>query len=195
MKKLILGGLLGGLIVFVWGMVSWMVLPWHNLSMRKFTDESAVEKVLTANAPHGGLYVLPNGCAGTENLSPDQKKAAMKVSFEKMEKGPSAFVVFRPNGTGKMFINMAKGIALQMLLALMMTSLLLKAKPEHYSCRLGLVVMIALTAGLMCHVPNWIWWKFPTKYVAVEIADLVVSWFLAGLVLAKIAVVCDEKEA
>ena len=29
-------GILGGIIVFMWGMVSWMVLPWHTSTIVSF---------------------------------------------------------------------------------------------------------------------------------------------------------------
>lgn len=31
-KSLILGGILGGLVLFIWGFISYMVLPWHRRS-------------------------------------------------------------------------------------------------------------------------------------------------------------------
>jgi len=59
-KKLLLGTVLGGLIVFAWGAISWMVLPWHAATLQAFTNEAAVSKVIQANAPQPGVYFLPN---------------------------------------------------------------------------------------------------------------------------------------
>ena len=36
------GALFGGLTLFVWGFVSWTVLPWHNMTFSTFTDEDEV---------------------------------------------------------------------------------------------------------------------------------------------------------
>lgn len=49
-KSLILGGLLGGLPLFVWGSISWMVLPWHLMTLEKFKDEATVAQALSTNA-------------------------------------------------------------------------------------------------------------------------------------------------
>jgi hypothetical protein len=37
------------------------------------------------------------------------------------------------------------------------------------------------------HVPYWNWWSFPEEYTLVAMADLAVGWFLAGLVIARVA--------
>ena len=49
-RALIKGGIFGGIILFVWGFISWVVLPWHTITLNKFKDEAAVEQALTANA-------------------------------------------------------------------------------------------------------------------------------------------------
>ena len=47
-------------------------------------------------------------------------------------------------------------------------------------------------------LPNWTWWDFGNAYVAVAIADTLIAWSLAGLVLAKMiphqADLADESE-
>ena len=64
-QSLLLAALAGGAVVFVWGAISWMALPWHHKSFQKFTDEEGVAKALMAAAPASGLYSLPAvGCGG-----------------------------------------------------------------------------------------------------------------------------------
>ena len=60
LKSLSLGGLIGGLVLFAWGVVSWMLLPWHLATLEKFKDEDKVAQALTANATKSGVYLLPN---------------------------------------------------------------------------------------------------------------------------------------
>ncbi|MBI1870630.1 MAG: hypothetical protein HYS07_05470 [Chlamydiae bacterium] len=185
MKKLI-GGVLGGVVLFIWGMISWMVLPWHNSTMASFTNEAAVETALMANAPQQGIYVLP-GCNHIDtSLSAEEKKALQKKNYEKMEKGPFAFVVMNPQGTGTMARSMGRGLAIQILAALLMSCLVFRVGAERFSCRVGLVVMVALIAGIVCELPSWNWWGFPLPYTLVSMADLLIGWFLAGLVIAKV---------
>ena len=59
-KTLLKSAVIGGLIVFIWGLFSWMVFPWHQSCLNKFSNESEVADVLRDNAPKPGMYVLPN---------------------------------------------------------------------------------------------------------------------------------------
>lgn len=50
--------LLGGFIVFLWSIVSWKVLPFHQMNIQHFKNESRVSQVLMGNAPKSGVYVF-----------------------------------------------------------------------------------------------------------------------------------------
>ena len=57
--KLVKGALIGGAILFLWGMVSWMLIPWHSATLLKFTNECEVACTLQNNTPKSGVYMLP----------------------------------------------------------------------------------------------------------------------------------------
>ncbi|MFN2383195.1 MAG: hypothetical protein ABR559_02915, partial [Gemmatimonadota bacterium] len=59
MKRIMLAGLLGGLAVFVWGSVSWVVLPWHVATMHPIPDGEAVTEALAARVTEPGIYHFP----------------------------------------------------------------------------------------------------------------------------------------
>src|SRR5579864_3434359 len=59
-QKLFKCALVGGFVLFLWGAISWTVLPWHKMNMMKFDSEDRVASVIEDNAPVSGLYVLPN---------------------------------------------------------------------------------------------------------------------------------------
>ena len=186
MKKVILGGVLGGLVVFIWGMISWMVLPWHRGNFEQFQNGSAVQAVLVASAPKAGIYLLPGMHEKGESISSDQEKALMKQAHEQMEKGPFAFVAMRPNGVGPMGMLMIRSLIIQIVGAFLLTWLLLMAKIESYLERIGFFSILAVTAGVICFLPEWNWWGFPARYTLVGIADLVIGWSLAGIVIARL---------
>ena len=39
-KSLFLGAALGGITLFLWGAVSWIMMPWHMHAMHEFEDEA-----------------------------------------------------------------------------------------------------------------------------------------------------------
>jgi len=76
---------------------------------------------------------------------------------------------------------------LQLIGAFLITLLLLQTKDLGYWNRVGFVTLIGLTVGILGAFPNWNWWGFSFGYVLIETLDLVIAWFLAGLVIAPFA--------
>jgi hypothetical protein len=167
MKALIKGGLLGGLAMFIWGTISWTVLPWRRTSFRTFTDENAVAQILMANAPRRGVYVLPNPF----------RAGSLPVD------GPQAFVTFderRPDSRGR---PLGGGLLIHLLGAVCLTWLLVQAKLGYWG-RVASATAAGLFAGVVSDLPNWNWWNFPTGYTVVSVLDHTLAGFLAGLVIA-----------
>ena len=176
-KKLIVGGLAGGVVLFIWGMVSWMVLPWHNVVMEKFADEDAVAAAISANIHGKGIYLYPGyDSAGDE--------AAI---MEKMKRGPIVFAAVDDQGFTGMGKPMAVGFLLQVLAALLVTWIVLKTHGLTYWGKVCFVAVLALTAGVVSHLSYWNWMGFGGSYTLVMVADLGVSGLLAGLVIGKVA--------
>src|SRR5688500_15766219 len=88
-KKLLLGAIIGGVILFLWGAVSHMLLPFATMGLQRFTNEEAIKQTVVANAPRSGVYFLP--FMQEEGLSEEQQNAA----FEKAMQGPVIFLAVR----------------------------------------------------------------------------------------------------
>jgi hypothetical protein len=168
-KPLIKGALLGGILLFIWGSLSWTLLPWHTMTMHRFSDEAAAVNALRANAPSSGIYVYP---------TPETPEEAAQA-------GPMVFLAYCTGGPGSMAKPMILNFLLQILVAGLVTALLLKTRGLTFWGRVGFVTLAAFTAGVVCFLPPWIWFKFATDYTLVMLADLTISGFLLGLVLAK----------
>ena len=166
------GALAGGAVLFVWGVIYWMALPWHQSVFGQFHDEDAVASVLTQNAPEAGIYIYPGG----------QDEEAI----EKMAQGPFAFVVFHRGGIASMARPLLTQLGIQILGAFLISLLLARAAVAGYWGRVGFVIVLLLTAGILCHLPNWNWWHFSTGYILTAFVDLLAGGFLAALVLARV---------
>ena len=176
---LIKGTVLGGLVLFVWGAISWMALPFHGNVLQGFANEDAVLQAITAHAPRSGVYLLPNTEGGGE--------AAQQAAQERMQKGPGVLAAIRVGPMGSMASYMLSGLLIQMAAALVGTGLLLRARLETYGARVVFLAVTGLLIGIAGHLPQWNWWHFSTGYTLLEMADLVISWTLAGLVIGKVA--------
>ena len=75
----------------------------------------------------------------------------------------------------------------QLLTALLITAVVLQCRGSSYLGRVLVVIAITFAGGLLCHVPNWNWWAFPTAWTLEHMIDLIVAGLLAGLAIAAVA--------
>lgn len=175
--------LIGGLIVFIWGLFSWMVFPWHQACLNKFSSESEVASVIRDNAPVPGMYVLPNTFAYNEGTSQHE----MARGMEMMEKGPFMFAAVRPHGMGKMTIGpFIASLIIQFIGALIVSWMLMQTKGLNRRQQIGFVTLFGLSIGVLGQLPNWNWWGFSGCYAIINMIDLIISWFLAGIGIVKV---------
>lgn len=169
MTKTIVGALLAGAVLFLVSALSWMVLPFHANTMTGFADDKAVNDVIRKNAKTSGVY-----------LSPSDK--------DRMGNSPIIYAAIRVEGMTSMTKPMIVGFLVDVFSALLVSWLLLQTAGQSFGGRVAFVVVVGLAAGVMTRLPDWNWWGFTPGYTLVAIMELVVGWFLAGLLLAKFAV-------
>lgn len=170
-KPLIRCSVVGGVVVFLWMMVSWTVLPLHKAAMHKFVDQQEVAQTVMRYAPKDGIYVIPSW---EEDKPPVQGVPFIFVNIQR----------------GVDFTNMSKnivvGIITQIIGAALITYLLLRAKAMKYWRRVWFVTIAGITVAILGTLPAWNWWHFPGCWVLLDMIDVVLGWFLGGLVIAKL---------
>jgi hypothetical protein len=174
----------GAVIVFIWSSISWTVLPWHNWDMKSFTDDGvAITQALQSQAPESGLYSIPNTNFKIHHATPEQEKAW----HEKALQGPFAFISVNNKG---LRWDMKTALGVQFLatfiVAFIVVGFLKQTRLLHTFAK-ALFIMFALLSGsFLMGVAHWNWWAFPTTAMWVNLADVAISWFFAGLVMAKV---------
>jgi hypothetical protein len=186
LKSLVLGAILGGLTAFLWSFISWTLLPWHLKQYHSFQNEDDVTAVISSHAPESGIYLLPLG-PSQEGVNAEQKKAAMEIRTEKMQKGPVVFAAIQRAGFGSFPRALLTQLLYQMLAALLLTWLLLHTSGLSYARRVAFLAVAGLAASAIADLPYWNWYGFPPAYTVVNLIDYTLTWFLAGLVIAKVA--------
>lgn len=176
MCKIIIGGIVGAVIAFIWQFVSWAVLPWHDATIHQFKNQECVAKVIKENAPVSGIYVYPHykSDAGTQKTA--------------MTKGPFIYTQIRLCGIDPssplLYIT---SFLTQFVGAALISFLLLQMSHSGYGTRLLSVTITGLIVGVLGFVPSWNWFGASCAFTLVMIADLIITWFLAGLFLAAYA--------
>ncbi len=178
--------LAAGVVLFVWGNISWVLLPWHNMTFRTFADEDAVARVVEGNTDGRGIYLYP-GQHHQPGMSAEEQEAAEAAVMEKVRRGPFLFVSVLDGGRESMTGMMIVGFVVQLLAALVLTLIVVRCGETDYWQRVSLVVLVVLAGGILCLLPQWNWFGFATGYTVVMLLDLLVAGLLAGLVIARLA--------
>ncbi len=171
MKTYIKKGFLAGLVLFFWGAFSWMVLPWHGATLHSFINGPAVASGLEANVLQSGIYVTPMGM----DSSQDKAHQAYIFASVHLQGMPSSMIPA-----------LIISLLIQMVAAILVAYMLSKTTGLTYFKRVKFVGFFGLAAGIVTYLPLWNWFCFDASYTFVMMADLLIGWILAGLVLAKI---------
>lgn len=182
MKRTLIAGLSGGLIVFVWGALSWMALPYHVESIDNLPHEAQAVSTFLEAIPESGMYHYPG-------LPPADATAQQREAWEaRVKAGPRIpLMICRVEGSDPLPAeNFFFGFAGNLAAALLAAGLLGVTALRSYGSRVLFVTLLGGFASLSSVLPNWTWWSFTGLYGTLEIGDLLIGWCLAGLAIAKI---------
>ncbi len=177
--------LLTALVSFVWGVISWTQLGWHQAGMSDFKDEAVVGKVIQENAGRGrGIYMLPFKHEALD-MATEEEQAEMERKHEQAYiNGPYVYAVVRPGKTEwTMRRSLIQGFV-RSLLASIILAVLMSQLTMSYPGKLCFTAAIGVFVGLAADVPDWIWFELPGRDLMVNMADHFFEWALAGSVLA-----------
>jgi hypothetical protein len=183
-KRLALGSLLGGIVLFVWGAIAWMVIPWPGDPLRAFTNEAAVVQAVTANAPRSGNYLLPIEPKRAPGITDEQYKAARQAAMDRMTHGPMIFAVIRLEPMGSTARPLLIQLLTQLVLALMAGFLLLQTGRLSYRGRVLFLTVVGVIIFVGGHADEWNWWSFSNAYMLMQFGAIVIGWLLASFVIA-----------
>ena len=91
MGKVLLGGIVAGIVIFFWGFVAHEFLPLGETGMRDIPKEEVFSATVKENVREPGIYLLP-GRAMMKSKSDEEQKALL----EKVAKGPTGFLILPP---------------------------------------------------------------------------------------------------
>jgi hypothetical protein len=182
MVRVIVASLLAAVVLFVWGAVWWMALPFADWAMRPVPNEEAVIAALKTSLPESGTYFSPYR---DQNATPEQDAALM----ERHRQGPLAQVIYLKDGMDpKAPAAFAVGFV-QILLSTLVAGVLLRlAAPalRSYLERAGFVVLLALFAVVALNLADIIWFHYPWAYPVMRSGFVLSGWVLAALVLGAV---------
>ncbi len=189
MKKLLLASLAGATVLFIWGLLAWVVLPLHDASFRPVPNEDAVMSALRSNIDAAGAYYFPGMPQETPNMTADQRTAGMEAYVNKHKAGPIGMVFFHPGGVDPMMAGQfVSGFIIYLVAAFVAAWSLSRstAAGSTYIARVAYCGMLGVLVSFAAYIPAMNWMYFPMDYTTAMAADALIGWLLAGLALAAI---------
>jgi len=178
---MLIAAILGTIIMFIWGGFSHMVL-FIGAGFTPLPNEDKVIETLKSSIPEQGLYLFP-GKDFSKKYTPDEESAFMN----KFQFGPVGMLMYRPVGgnplSPKKLITQLISNFLSSLTAAFIASLMFAG----YWKRVFAITMLGGLACISVGMIYWNWYEFPTNFFLAQCVDLLVCFFLAGLLIAKIA--------
>lgn len=194
MMRIIVAGVLGAVVLFLWGFLYWVQLSWVLVPYKHMADEAAVVEVLRENLPESGMYWFPMP-RHDPDATAEEKQAAQEAFEEAHRRGPLGAVSYHAEGSEPMEIGvLVKGFVIEFASALLASILLCCACGRRgYAARVAFVFGLGLFICVSVHLIGWNYMLDPLEFTLLKIGDSVVGWLLAGLVIA--AVVKPPAEA
>lgn len=181
MKRFVLGGVVGAFAYFLWGAVSWMVLPWHNTTLKSLPEEQLIVDTLRVVVESPGVYFFPSDRKDGQPVDRDEWA-------QKYRKGPVGLMVYAPQGKEPMPPSIfAKALAGDLLVSFLVLAVLWLSRDrvQGIAKRTVLAAGLGLLSWAAVHFPYWNWFSFPTTYTAVQLADVLLGFAILGAAVAK----------
>lgn len=163
-RFILTGTVAAAVAIFIWGIISHLMLPWHKWTMTVFTNSDQVLETVRANAEQNGIYYINQGVFAVVDLLPGLPDQTKMIG-------------------GNLALQFVTNLVVGFLLVLVMLGINCRTVPGQA----GFMGMIGIAAGVGIHVAHWNWYGFTPAFTIVNTLDLAIGWFLAGLVLAALA--------
>ena len=183
--KILLSGILGGIVMFIWTSIAHMALPLGEAGIREIPNESAVLSAIQSNiGEQTGLYIFPGPGVG-KNATRQEKNEAMKRMTEKMAANPSGILIYQAPGRPFEF---AKRLGIEfgteLVEAILVVCLLAQTRIVSFAGRVGFVLVAGILAAITTNVSYWNWYGFPSAYTAGYMLIQIVGFLCVGIAAA-----------
>ena len=184
--KILLAGILGGIVMFIWTSIAHMALPLGEAGISEIPNEQAVLAAMQSNiAEKSGLYFFPSPGIGP-NATRQEKGEAMKQAAAKMASGPSGLLIYnyaRPFAFAKA---LTIEFATELLEAILVVLLLAQTRIASFAGRVGFVLVAGILVAIATNISYWNWYGFPADYTIAYAAIEIIGYLAAGLAIAAI---------
>lgn len=172
MKKLLIGALVGGILLFIWQFLSWTVMDLHRSAYQYTDKQDAILSFLNTQFDKEGSYMVPSLPPGA---TMEQHEEAMKTYGGK----PWAVISYHQSMNTNMGANMIRGLIVDMLIVAFFCTLISRMNALNFVAILISSLFVGMIVFFMVPYTNHIWFKGAD--LMAYFIDCLVSWALVGI--------------
>ena len=171
--RVVFAGILGGLVVFVWGVTSHMVLTIGEVGVGALPAQEQVLQVLSETVKEKRIYIFPWY----------EDEAKMNEAYATQPHGILALTP--PEGPFSFPQALILEALSNVVCGLFAAFLFAAAAPAlgGWGKRLAFGATLGAFASVAIDFSYWNWYGFPSDYFAAALVDSVVGWIFAALVI------------
>jgi len=179
--KTIIAAVVGGVLLFLWGFVAHVLLPFSDQALKPVPNEAAVIEALRSNITENGVYAVPR-------LDYRRASEAEQQAYaDKVANGPSGLLVVRTGGVSMDMAFTRADVRLLRVLAALVAALAVGGLAlRSYGARVGTLFAFGVVAWLSVSVSQWTWYGFSTDFLISDLVDQWGGWLLAALGMAAV---------
>lgn len=172
MKKIIVGAIVGGILIFTWHFLSWVILDLHRPANQHTPKQNEIMTFLNSQFTEDGSYLLPS-------TPPDASNEEMEKSMSQSIGKPWAVIAYHKEMEMKMGMSMFRAFITDVIIV----GLLCWILSAFANPRFGNVFVASLLVGFIgfLNIPYTIHIWFDTFDLAASLTDALVAWGLVGL--------------
>ena len=183
--RILLSGLIGGVLIFVVGATNHMAFQLLDRTFHNIPDSPTFSESLKTRGLTPGFYVFPDMPTAAEQ----NDAAKMTELNERYKAGPAGMLLIAPTGQDMMTMEtLGKELATNTIAALLVSWIISLFGPDIGFGRRWLAVVMIGVIGWCSFIASYgIWYRFPHEFVHDELICALLEWSVAGLAIAAIS--------
>ena len=172
MKKLLIGAVVGGIIIFLWQFLSFAALNLHGKAFQYTPKQNEIMNSLNSLITEDGQYLLPG-------LPPDATSEQHEAAMKSGEGKPWAMVSYHKAMEMDMAMNMIRGLVVDIIAVALLCWIISKMNLPTFGTVLTASIFAGLIVFLTASYTSHIW--YDTFDTMAYLADAIVGWGACGL--------------
>ena len=172
MKKILIGAIVGGIIIFAWQTLSWPVLNLHAKAAEYTPKQQEIMNYLNSQFNEDGQFMMPMH-------PPDASSEEMERQMKEAEGKPWAIVSYHKEWKMNMGLNMARGLLVDMVMVGLLCWIIARMNLPTFGTVLTASIFAGLIAFFNIAYTYHIWYQ--TFDIMPYFIDAIVAWGLCGL--------------